>query len=539
MLRTFDLKKSSLFLISLLVIMPTLGASQSSLRLTSTGTAKYSATISGDGSTAFWIEASGADQALRAINTDGSGGGTLLTSNSSTGVAGVTGTCRTRGGAGWPVVFNNYSLRVSSDGSKAVVLLSQYNGGETEYCFGYINAGSVKAIPLGLPYGIGGGAGVGIVDSYSFDISPDGATIVYSLASTSYQEDASAVVALNAASGSAVCLAGCFSRPAGDWQSVTYGSAPYHVGKPVFAGAYVAFAGSNTAAPINNYYTNLTSLFLLPAGGGSPQTIANGAVTGLTGVGGFVYYSPDSALGSFYSIAAASTFSMNTSSYSQTPFWDGTAGMVETAVGALSGRSELKITRPWGSDIQLTAGAGQVFGELAGISGESWRLAALDGSKVLYSMAWGSSPDFYQDLYVLSGLVGVQPTPTPTPTPEATTTPVVSPTLVPTVPSQPTAVPGSVKCSLSIEKKCKTPVRSGTRCRVTITGKTKPDGKALSGASYQIQKKKGKSWTILTAGGLNSKGLGTVPFPIYATTTFRAVLALYSCTTNKLKVQKK
>lgn len=545
---------------SILIALPLLpcswqgsAAAGTAMRLTTDGAVKYSATISGNGAVVVWIEES-ADRnylSIKAVNSDGTNPRTIATSHWQTGIPELKGPRWEASLANYAVVLFHPTLRVSYDGTKAAVLLYEKNPNQFSI-WGVVDLvnNTISAIGLGLPTGMGdnadfdalgglGGMRLDLAEPNRFDITADGSAIIYALSLERLPdgtEAASALIATNTSGTSATRLAGYESAAPGWGGAITYGSGPQHFASPAVSGGYVAFAGSTQTRRWSSYEDDMDTLFAMPVSGGAISNLGASNGYGPQASAGYAYILSSSSQGNFLPLpAGAPSVPITISQFSITPFWDGQAGLVETAVGTQSARDELAVGRAAGTVRQLAKNdsglpTDWLFGELGGVSYETWRLAADNGSKVIFSMV--NSGRTSQDLFILDGLNSESPTPTPT----ASATPVI-------VEPTPTATPTpSWNCNLKVLGKCgKQAVNKNTTCQIKTTITDKQTGQGVVGAGYALQALSGKNWVQWSSGTTAAGGSQTKKAKVSKTSKIRAVADGAVCTspTRTIRIIKK
>jgi len=416
---------------------------QTVTRLTGSEVPKNSITISGNGQLAVWIERVGNDDFYLkgALTGGGLDSSTTFITSTAAGIAGLQGQCWQFGDSGSPFYLRNFALRASYNGGKVVTVLSKEVNGKARYCFGVVDVGpsgfTLEVIPLFVPAAMGSGEGLDMYYVNAFDVNADGSQILYALRANSdpgdeINEDASAIIAVNTASRSGACLAGCFQRDAGDYGSVTSSGFPAHVRGPAVADGWAVFAGSGDAARGTG---EPDGIYRVALDGGTPGLIHAYELSAPVSAWSHVFFFRSASSGRFISMADLSTASIQVNPDKEdSPFWDGQGGLLETAGPGQLTADVIGIARPWGVDEQITKRhaalpADWVFGQIDAYSGETHRGISYDGQTALFSMVSASKDK--QDLFVLHGIVTHQPSsPTPTPdggTPAATSTPASTP----------------------------------------------------------------------------------------------------------------
>lgn len=497
-------------------------SSQTVTRLTSNEHAKMAYTISGNGTSAVWIETLGDVYALKIVNTDGTPAErTLITTDSSKYIPGVVGP-----DSGNVQMFHP-SLRVSHDGSK--VVLHVIDSMWQKDCFAIVNTATnaVQVIAAAAPAGMGT-MDVQLLDPAAFDVNDDGSIIAYTLMAnySGSAEDASALVAVSPGS-SPYRLSGYTAKVDVPGGAVTYSDGPNHIGRPSVAGNSVTFAGNPNA---QREVPTLSYLYTMALAGGSVSARATGITESHpVNLGSHIFNVSGATIpeqaGNFFPWSSGATITIPDPDGSRFyfPFVDTEPGIVKVAVGGQTS-TVLSVLRSSGEVEQLRSDnaslpSGWHFGAsgcAGGTSYETWNAVPRNGGKILFTMC-GSG---LQDLFVQNGMKNPQPTPTPT----------VMPT------STPTVVPAH-SCSLSVGKSCKRKIRKGSVCSFTMklykTGSRAP----VKNARYAFQRKSGsKAFRSYINGKLGSKGTATRNIVVTKSYTYRTVFSAYGCTTKQVTV---
>ncbi len=492
-------------------------AGQTVTRLTSNEHAKMAYTISGNGTSAVWIETLADVYALKIVNTDGTPiERTLITTDSSKFIPGLVGP-----DLGNVQVFHP-SLRVSYDGSK--VVLHVIDSVWQKDCFAIVNTATnaVQVIAAAAPAGMGT-MDVKLLDPAAFDVNDDGSIIAYTLTAnySGSTEDASALVAVSPGS-SPYRLSGYTAKVDVPGGAVTYSDGPNHIGRPSVAGNTVTFAGNPNA---QREVPTLSYLYTMDLAGGS----ASARATGITephpvNLASYIFNVSGATIaeqaGNFFpwTSGAAITIPDPDGSRFFFPFVDTGPGIVKVAVGAQTS-SVLSVLRSSGEVEQLRSDdaslpSGWHFGAsgcAGGTSYETWNAVPRNGGKILFTMCGGSG---LQDLFVQNGMKNPQPTRTPT--------------VVPTP---------AHSCSLKVGKSCKRKIRKGSVCSFTMklfkTGSKAP----VKNARYSFQRKSGsKAFRSYVNGKLGSKGTATRNIVVKKRYAYRTVFPAYGCTTKQVIV---